>query len=84
MEIEGNLQQLEKGKCHIHIHESPIGSCGEVQTSQPHLGAWENHAASPLGAYFWAHEEQEGDEKQSAWFYQGCIVLDPVIKWLDL
>lgn len=33
---------------------------------------------------FWAHEEQEGDEKQSMWIYQGCIMLEPVTKWLDL
>lgn len=49
MEVRGNLQQLEKGKCHIHIQKSPKGSCWEVQTSQPHLGAWENHEGSPLG-----------------------------------
>lgn len=77
------MQQLEKGKCHIHIQKSPKGSCGEVQTCQPYLGVWENHGAPPLQAYFWAHEEQDAD-KQSAWIYQGRIMLDPVIKWLDL
>lgn len=32
------------------------------------FGLWEDHGASALGSYFWAHEE--GDWEQPTWIYQ--------------
>lgn len=29
-----------------------------------------------FGARFWAHQGKEGDQEQSAWVYQGQIMLD--------
>lgn len=80
MEILGNLQQLQKVKCYIHIQKSPKGSCWEVQTSQLYL---DENGPSPLGAHFWAHEEPEFDDKVGVGCW-GCITHNTMIKWQNL
>ena len=52
------------------------GGPAELQASEPHLSAWEDHGRDPPGRYVTAHECWACDLRQPAWLYQGKVTPD--------
>lgn len=50
---------MKKGKRYTHLQK---------RHGQPHYNPLRSHGLRPLGAHFWAHEGEDHDWEQSAWF----------------
>jgi len=57
---------LEKGKHHSHFQEKEKGRPMELQASEPHISAWEEHGVDPPGIDIKGHSRWGGYVRQQS------------------
>lgn len=59
----------KKGNIAFDFSKGKKTRAGKLQAGEPHLCAWEDPGADPLGSNVQAHTRQGGDLRQPAWLH---------------